>query len=108
MKVSKALMSISNYPIPMPVIENIMDTEGLDAEEDETSVEMRQSDAFKKCTAAVYLFLADAPNVTQGGISYSFSEEERKRFAKMAAGIKAELGDQNDAEIEVGYFGEDF
>lgn len=108
MKVSKALQALNNYPIPMPVIENIMDAEGMDAEKAETSKEVRLSPEFKRCEAGVYLFLAKAPNVTQGGITYSFSEDERERFAQMAASIKAELGDQNEAEIEVGYIGEDF
>lgn len=108
MKASKALISLTNYPIPMPVIENIMDSEGLDAETTETSKELRNGAAFKRCTAAVYSFLAKAPNVSQGGISYSFSEDERKRFAQIASSILSELGDQDETQIEVGYFGEDF
>lgn len=108
MKVSEALRAISNYPIPSTVILNIMEGEGMDYGGDEADLGTRQGAAFKRCTAAVYLFLSKAPNVTQGGISYTFTENERKRFAQIASSIKNELGEQNEAEIEVGYLGEDF
>ena len=106
MKASKALMSISSYPIPAPVIENIAGAAGLEPDTD-VDLEVRQSDPFRRATAGVYQYLSEAPNVSQGGISYSFSEDERTRFAQRAGNILAELGDQN-AEVEVGYFGEDF
>ena len=107
MKASKALMSITNYPIPAPVIENIMDAAGLGSDT-ETSAEVRQSEPFRRATAGVYQYLAEAPNVSQAGISYSFSEDERTRFAQRASNILAELGSDQETEVEVGYFGEDF
>ncbi len=107
MKASKALMSITNYPIPAPVIENIMDAAGLGSDT-ETSAEVRQSEPFRRATAGVYQYLAEAPNVSQAGISYSFSEDERTRFAQRASNILAELGNDQETEVEVGYFGEDF
>lgn len=107
MKASKALMSITNYPIPAPVIENIMDAAGLDGNT-ETNADVRQGVPFRRATAGVYQYLAEAPNVSQGGITYSFSEDERTRFAQRAGNILAELGDDQNAEVEVGYFGEDF
>lgn len=107
MKASKALISISSYPIPAPVIENIACAAGLDPGT-ELDPEVRQSDPFRRATAGVYQYLAEAPNVSQAGITYSFSEDERQRFAQRASNILAELGDDQDAEVEVGYFGEDF
>ena len=107
MKASKALMSITNYPIPAPVIENIMDAAGLYGD-DETSPEVRQGEPFRRATAGVYQYLSEAPNVSQGGITYSFSEDGRTRFAQRAGNILAELGDDQETEVQVGYFGEDF
>lgn len=107
MKASKALMSISSYPIPAPVIENIAGAAGLEPDT-EVDLEVRQSDPFRRATAGVYQYLSEAPNVSQGGISYTFSEDERTRFAQRAGNILAELGDDQNAEVEVGYFGEDF
>lgn len=107
MKASKALMSISSYPIPAPVIENIAGAAGLEPDT-EVDLEVRQSDPFRRATAGVYQYLSEAPNVSQGGISYTFSEEERTRFAQRASNILASLGESQEAEIEVGYMGEDF
>nr|DAP71727.1 MAG TPA: hypothetical protein [Caudoviricetes sp.] len=107
MKASKALMSISSYPIPAPVIENIAGSAGLEPDID-VDLEVRQSDPFRRATAGVYQYLSEAPNVSQAGISYTFSEDERTRFAQRASNILASLGDSQEAEIEVGYMGEDF
>ncbi len=107
MKASKALMSISSYPIPAPVIENIAGAAGLEPDT-EVDLEVRQSDPFRRATAGVYQYLSEAPNVSQGGISYTFSEDERTRFAQRASNILASLGESQEAEIEVGYMGEDF
>lgn len=108
MKTSKALMYLSNYPIPMPVIENIMEEQGMDSSTSEADGETRSSVRFRRCKAQVYLFLSKAPNVTQGGITYSFGQKEREAFARMANAILQEVGDNAEAEIEVGYYGEDF
>lgn len=108
MKVSRVLMSLTNYPIPMPIIENIMDGEGLDIDT-EIDKSVRQSAAFKRCQAKIYFFLASAPNVSQGGISYSFSQSEREYFTRAANHILNNLNDTQDTtEVEVGYIGEDF
>lgn len=108
MKTSQALMYLSNYPIPLPVIENIMNEQGLDVDTSDADADTRNSVAFKRCKAYVYLFLSKAPNVTQGGITYSFGQKEREGFTRMANGILHDLGDTTEAEIEVGYYGEDF
>ena len=108
MTISAALKSISNYPIPSLVIENIADEAGLGEVTQTVTKEMRKGSDFKRATAYVYRFLADAPNIQQGGISYTFSEDERSRFAKRAAAILDELGEGDQADIPCGYIGEDF
>ena len=108
MKISAALKSITNYPIPSSVIENVADEAGLGDATQEITKEIRKGSDFKRATAYVYRFLADAPNITQGGISYTISEDERSRFAKRAAAILDELGEGDTADIPCGYVGEDF
>ncbi len=98
---------MSSYPIPASTIENIIDEAGLDAEADITK-EIRASDEFKRAKALAYAFLAEAPNVTQGGISYAFSEDERSRFQKKSSNLLAELGEDEGSDIPCGYIGEDF
>ena len=99
---------MSSYPIPAATIDNIIDEAGLDAEAEITK-KMRASNEFKKAKALTYAFLAEAPNITQGGISYTFSEDERSRFAKKSNSLLAELEeDEAGTDVQCGYIGEDF
>ncbi len=108
MKTRDAVKALSGYPIPATAIDNIIDEAGLDAEADITK-EVRMGYEYRKAKALVYAFLAEAPNVTQGGVSYTFSEDERSRFAKKSNSILAELGeDEAGTAIQCGYIGEDF
>ena len=108
MKTRNAIKAMSSYPIPAATIENIIGEAGLDAEADITK-DVRASNEFKKAKALTYAFLAEAPNIKQGGISYTFSEDERSRFAKKSNSILAELGeDAAGTDIPCGYIGEDF
>ena len=108
MKTSNAIKAMSSYPIPAATIENIIDEAGLDPGAEITK-EIRASDPFKKAKALTYAFLAEAPNITQGGISYTFSEDERSRFAKKSNSLLAELEeDEAGTAIPCGYIGEDF
>ncbi len=108
MTISAALKSISNYPIPTSAIENMADEAGIADTTQTVTPAIRATASFKRATAYAYRFLADAPNITQGGISYTFSPEERKRFAKRASAILDDLGEGDQAETQCGYIGEDF
>lgn len=75
----------------------------------EVTEEVRQSAAFKRAQACVLRFLSEAPNVSQGGQSYSFSESERRWFRRRAEKLLEEIGDDTDSlGIPFGYMGEDF
>lgn len=105
--VLKSLKSLSGYPIPLATIKDVADEVGLDIDVELTQ-EIRNSKEFKRAKAQVYFFLSEAPNVSQGGISYSFSEEERRRFRLRAESILDEIGDSGIASgVEYGYKGEE-
>lgn len=107
MKVLQSLKSLSSYPIPSATIEDIADGAGLAADAELTQ-ELRKDSRFKRAQARVYLFLSEAPDVSQGGISYAFNEEERRRLRLRAENIFAEIGDAtSEAGVEYGYKGED-
>ncbi len=107
MNIIDALKSISNYPIPTSTVVNITEEAGLTATK-EADKETRNSPAFKKAKAMTYQFLSEAPNISQGGINYNFGTDERARFAKKAAALLQEAGEEDNTEFEVGYVGEDF
>lgn len=107
MNVLQSLKSLSGYPIPLATIQDIADEVGVSVD-DETTRELRESKEFKRAKARVYLYLSKAPNVSQGGITYSFSDEDRRRFKNEAESILDEIGDNADVlGVTYGYKGED-
>jgi len=107
MNVLQSLRSLSSYPIPTATIEDVAEGVGL-AIDTELTQELRKDKRFKRAQARVYIFLSEAPNVSQGGISYSFSEEERRRFRLRAESLLEQIGDAtSETGVEYGYKGED-
>lgn len=107
MTTREAIKAITSYPIPPHTVEGIVIEAGLAADDDVRDV--AGSDGYKKAKALAYAFLAEAPNITQGGISYSFSESERTRFARKSDSLLAEIGEEDSGTaIACGYIGEDF
>jgi hypothetical protein len=105
MLVQQSLKSLSNYPIPSAIIEEIADGVGLTITT-ELTPELREDKQFKRAQARVYLYLSEAPNVTQGGITYSFSIVERKHFRDRANTLLGGIGD-TVSDVEYGYICED-
>lgn len=107
MNVLQSLKSLSGYPIPLATIQDVADEVGISVDAEATG-EIRGSKEFKRAKARVYLYLSKAPNVSQGGISYNFSEEDRRRFRQEAESILDEIGDNADGlGVTYGYKGED-
>ncbi len=106
MTIQQSLKSLSAYPIPSATIANIAEGLGLVAEAEATR-EVRASRDFKRAQAQVYLFLVEAPNVSQGGVSFSFTDEERRRFRLRAESLLEEAGDEDNLLGDYGYMGSD-
>lgn len=102
--ISKSLKSLSSYPIPSATIEEVAEALGLNPSDDITPG-IRNSNNYKLAKAGIYDFLSEAPNISQAGISYSFSDGERKRFKAKADSIRNEL-EYNNQDV-YGYQGED-
>lgn len=106
-KVSQLLQSINTYPIPANIIMEAGIKYGLDIEADATK-EVIQSSGFKLAKADIYAYLAGAPDVTQNGISFSFSEDQRSYFLSVATSIRNEEGVTDPTTGQgYGYVGED-
>lgn len=107
MKVSQLLQSINAYPIPANIIMEAGIKYGLDIEADATK-EIVQSSGFNQAKADIYTYLAGAPNVTQNGISFSFSEDQRTHFLSVASSIRKDEGVEDPTTGQgYGYVGED-
>lgn len=107
MKVSELLQSVNAYPIPANIIMEAGVRYGLELEAEATQ-EIINSIGYKLAKADIYTYLAGAPNVTQNGISFSFSEDDKKYFLNVASSIRTEEGvtDATSGQ-KYGYMGED-
>lgn len=104
----QSLKNISNYPIPSTVIEETAEDYGLDAQQESTA-DIRKGRCYMLAKARIFDFLADAPNVSQSGITYTFSESERKSFRTKAESIRDNLGETDISDNNnYGYQGENF
>lgn len=96
MTLLQSLKGISTYPIPSATLQSIAEGCGFTGEEEANPENLNTPEA-KRAIAKVYIFLFTAPNVSQNGISFSFSAEERKAFRKIAKAILDEIGDDPSA-----------
>lgn len=104
MTILEALRSINAYPVPERTIREIATRRGL-GNIGEASVGVLMSEAFNLAKADVLVWLSYAPNVTQGGQSYSFSDEQRERFRQEAASLLEEFGEDEQLRTRYGYKG---
>lgn len=104
--VAESLRGINAYPVPGRTLATVMTRRGLDGEAEATA-DVLVSDAYMLAYADVLMWLSKAPNVSQGGQSYSFSEDERKAFRLEAGAIYADLEPDGDlTRIKYGYKGD--
>lgn len=104
-KVSEALRRVNSYPVPFGELQSVAIIRGLDLESDADAALLRSS-AFKLASADILTWVAEAPNVSQEGISYSFNEEQRRRLRARAAALYSEAGEESSGTgVTYGYKG---
>ncbi len=104
MTVIQSLQQLNLYPIPDSVVTNICEERGLVAD-DEVTTEIRAEKEYKLATANVYKWLAFAPTtVSQGGVTFSISESDKKRFLELANQLYSDNEEQPTGAV-YGYKG---
>lgn len=96
-----ALKGINAYPVPLRTLQRIATRRGLSLDTDATP-EMLAGKSYELAKADVLMWLSDAPDVSQGGQSYSFTDEQRAHFRRRASGIYGEY-DEQEAGIKPVY-----
>ena len=91
--VLEALKSITAYPVPLRTLVETAERRGLSLS-DEATQETLKGKAFNLSKADTRLWLSLAPNVTQGGQSYSFTDEQRTEFKNRAYKLFNEFEDE--------------
>ena len=97
----EALLGITGYPVPSRTIEAIALRRGLGLDDEATSEDMKGS-VFRLCEADLLMWILRAPNVSQGGQSYNFTDEQRADMRRRAKAIYNEEG-ENAAGAGVAY-----
>jgi hypothetical protein len=95
--VLESLKSISSYPIPQRTIEEISVKRNLTLN-DTVSQNILKSTNYMLAKADLLMWLSLAPNVSQGGQNYSFTDQQRLLFRQRANAI---YDMYEDEEMEV-------
>lgn len=101
-----ALKSINAYPIPMRTLVETAERRGVELMATATQ-EGLKSKPLRLAKADLLIWLSLAPNISQGGQTYSFTDEQRKRMRQEAQGIYNELEPEaNAGSVTYGYKGD--
>lgn len=101
-----SLKAINAYPIPLRTLDEVATRRGVSLVGEATAEEL-QTAGFNLAKADLLLWLSLAPNISQGGQSYSFSEEQRKQFKNEAYALydKFEEDEADKPKANFGYKG---
>lgn len=102
--VLEALRAVNSYPIPLRTITETAERREVDLDAEATAGVLL-SRAFRLSRADLLIWLSYAPNVTQGGQSYSFTDEQRTRMRNEAQQIYDELEEEATPKTLYGYKG---
>ena len=78
------------YPLPSATLDGVCIRRGL-SRDTEATTDVFQSAAYRLAEADVLTWLAAAPNISQGGQNYTFTDEQRKTYRTRAAAVFEEL-----------------
>ncbi len=100
-----ALRAVNAYPIPMRTIAATAAMRSLDPAAGATR-EILASGAFRLAEADLLWWLALAPDVSQGGQNYSFTDEQREQLRSRARRLWDDLDDEVNGNTGIyGYKG---
>lgn len=97
-----ALRGVNAYPVPMRTLVETGTSRGLDLAM-EADADVLRGKAYNLAVADILLWLSIAPNVTQGGQSYSFSDEQRLQLRNRANALYSEHGEDGTTTAKVMY-----
>ena len=93
------------YPLPNATLEGVCIRRGL-SRDAEATADVIRGNAFRLAEADILTWLAAAPNVSQGGQNYAFTDEQRKTYRTRAAAVFEELEGDAPKSSMYGYKGD--
>ena len=104
MTVIEALRSVNAYPIPLRTLVITAEARGL-VPTDEVSAVILKSKMYNLALADLLMWLSTAPDVSQGGQTYSFTDEQRQQFRNRAEGLYGDFGADDEAGTPKSIYG---
>lgn len=98
MNILEALKSRVHYPLSNNTFESIITQRWIDGT-DEFTTEVANSNSFKGALADVLYEVVIVPNISEGGVSISYSD--KKEILKRANSLYKEIGEQPKGEAKV-------
>lgn len=92
----ESLKGVNAYPIPLRTLNSVMERRGLSKSDEATQVVMRGA-SYNLATADLLKWLSSAPDITQGGQSFGFTDEQRLQFRNRANRLYKQYGDAEEA-----------
>lgn len=103
--VLEALKAVSAYPVPLRTLVETAEQRGLTLSVEATKEVLSGRD-YRLAYADLLLWLSIAPNITQGGQSFSFTDEQRQQLRNQAQSMYDELDEESAAAKTIyGYKG---
>lgn len=88
--VLECLKGVNAYPVPLRTLSEIAERRGISLT-DETTHENLKGKAYNLAVADILLWLSLAPDIAQGGQSFSFTDEQRTQFRNRANALFEEF-----------------
>lgn len=87
-----SLKAINRYPVPATFYASVMVARGIEGEA-EADADMLTGAAYSLAKADVLIWLSNAPDISQGGQTYGFTDEQRTLMRNEAYALYKEYGD---------------
>lgn len=91
----ESLKGINAYPVPLRTLESIAARRGV-YPGDTATQDVLKGAAYNLCRADVLMWLSLAPDISQGGQSFSFTDEQRTALRRQAQALYDEYGVDDD------------
>lgn len=102
--IAESLRSISAYPIPPRTLEAVAASRGVDLCEEAYGAVTRSS-SYRLCEADLLMWLSAAPDLSQGGQTYSFTDAQRTNMRSRAQKLYDALDPLGAPKVTYGYKG---
>lgn len=97
MTIAQSLQTLNAYPLPPYIVEQVCIARGIDTEGELVKSTLK-SPKYILAEADIFRWLAQAPNVSQGGQSYNFTDAQRADFKRQAIRRYKEQGEETELQ----------